>query len=68
MIAGSWIGWILGHGKILWNHDYCFEQFRLVKIVAADFNRAVKAGLNSIDKDIDHSAVMHQSAFKHENG
>ena len=35
-----------------------------MKIVAADFDWAIVGGLNPIDKDVDHAAVVHQDAFK----
>jgi len=37
-----------------------------MKIVAADLYWAVEAGLDLIDEDVDHAAVMNQSAFKHQ--
>jgi hypothetical protein len=39
----------------------------LTEVVTADLDWAVKARLNSIDKDIYHTAVVDQAAFKHQD-
>ena len=40
----------------------------LTKVVAADFDRAVVAGLDVVHENIDHAAVLNQPPFKHKDG